>query len=66
MVHGEDDNDEKIGDWVVIEVEKEGGGEGLGTALLFLGIGVVAGFGASLSSWVIWGALAERVKSSVA
>jgi hypothetical protein len=58
MVHGEDDNDEKIGDWVVIEVKKEGNGEGLGTALRFLGIGVVGGVCASLSSWVIWGALA--------
>jgi hypothetical protein len=57
MVHGEEDNDEKIGDWVLIEVKKEGNGEGLGTALQFLGIGVVAGVFASLSSWVIWGAL---------
>jgi hypothetical protein len=58
MVHGEDGSDERIGDWVVIEVEKEGSGEGVGTALQFLGIGVVAGVCASLCSWAVWGALA--------
>jgi hypothetical protein len=59
MVHGEDDSNEKIGDWVVIEVvQGESSGEGAGTALKFLAIGVVAGVCASLSSWVVWGVLA--------